>query len=307
MKTEYDVIILGAGPAGLTAGIYLARSRVDTLILDSGTPGGQMILSHAVANYPGVEETTGAAIARTMVSQAKSFGCTVKGYARIERLSLDGEVKEVQVARKGTFTAKAVILAMGGVPRTLGLESETRLKGRGISYCATCDGDFFTDQEIVAIGGGNSALEEAVSLAKYASKVTIVHQFDHFQAQPWAVAEAQAHPKIDFLLEQDIVEFRGEERLEQVVTRHKRTGEVTEINAPGCFVFIGYVPRTERVADTVALDERGQILTDESMATNVPGVFAIGDCRAKRYRQITTAVSDGTIAALSAAAFVQER
>ena len=299
MNFDYDVIVLGAGAAGLTAGIYLGRAKVKTLIVDSGTAGGQMVLSYHVANYPGVEETAGVSIAMTMQKQAKSFGCEIKTQAKISELKLDGEQKSVELVGKGTFTAKAVIIASGGVPRTLGFESEKRLQGRGISYCATCDGDFFTDLEIVAIGGGNSALEEAVALTAYASKVTIVHEFDHFQAQPWVVEEAQKNPKINFLMEQDILEFVGEQKLQKVICAHKKTGEKTEIPASGCFIFIGYVPNTEAFKGLIDLDERGQIIADENMLTSQAGVYVAGDCRVKRYRQITTAVSDGAIAAMA--------
>lgn len=300
MDTAYDVIVLGGGAAGLTAGIYLGRARMKTLIVDHGTVGGQMILTYSVANYPGIPEASGAEIVATMRRQAESFGCKVISHADVTRMDLDGPEKVVEIDDEGTFTAKAVILATGGVPRTLGLPSEAVLKGRGISYCATCDGDFFTDQDIVVVGGGNSALEEAVSLTRYASSVTIVHELDHFQAQPWVVAAAQANPKIRFLMAQKITELIGTERLEAVVTVDKSTGEETRIAASGVFLFIGYVPNTEPLRGLIALDERGQILTDEALQTSVPGVFAAGDARAKRYRQITTAVADGTVAALSA-------
>ena len=306
MSTHYDVIVMGAGPAGLTAGIYLGRAKVKTLIIDSGTAGGQLIMSYHVANYPGVEETSGAAIAHTMRKQAESFGCDIITQAKIIGLELRTDVKRIDLDREGTFTADAFIIATGGVPRTLGLESEERLRGRGISYCATCDGDFFTGHEIVAIGGGNSALEEAVALTQYAKKVTVVHEFDHFQAQPWAVEEARKNPKIDFLMEQDIVGFEGEDNLARVVTKHKLTGEVTEIPATGAFVFIGYVPNTGNLAGMVELNERKEIVTDENLATNVPGVLAAGDSRVKRYRQITTAVADGAVAAMASIDYLQK-
>ncbi|MBW2734825.1 MAG: FAD-dependent oxidoreductase [Deltaproteobacteria bacterium] len=298
--SEYDVIVLGGGPAGLTAGIYLGRAKFKTLIIDTGTAGGQMILSYHVANYPGVEETSGASIAKTMRKQAQSFGCEILTQSKVAAMQLEGERKSVEVVGKGVFTSKVVIIASGGVPRTLGLASEKRLQGRGVSYCATCDGDFFTDMEIVAIGGGNSALEEAVALTAYASKVTIIHEFDHFQAEPWIVEEAKKNPKVHFLMHQEIQDFIGEKKLEKVVCTHKTSGEVTEVLAAGCFVFIGYVPKTDAFSGMVKLDERGQIITDERLATSVPGVFAAGDCRVKRYRQITTAVADGSIAAMAA-------
>jgi thioredoxin reductase (NADPH) len=304
MTKSYDVIILGGGPAGLTAGIYLGRARLRTLIVDNGSLGGQMIMSYAVANYPGVLEASGRDIAMTMRDQAKRFGCDIISNAEITSVELSGAKKTVVVDDEGTFSAPAVILATGGIPRTLGIPSEETFKGRGISYCATCDGDFFTGKDVVAIGGGNTAIEEAVALTRYASSVTVVHEFDHFQAHPWAVEEARANPKIRFVMEQDIKEFVGGESLEKVVEAHKRTGEVTEIPASGCFVFIGYVPNTQAFSGQVARNDRGEIPADEGMKTNVPGVFVAGDSREKRYRQITTAVADGTIAALSAIEYV---
>ncbi len=305
MSKHYDVIVLGGGPAGLTAGIYLARAKLRTLIIDSGSLGGQMVMTYAVANYPGVLEASGREIAQTMRKQAEQFGCDLLWQVEVSGFDLTGDVKQVTVEDEGTFTAPAVILAIGGVPRSLGLPSEAEFKGRGVSYCATCDGDFFADKHVVAIGGGNSAVEESIALTRYAASVTLVHELDHFQAHPFAVEEARRNPKIRFLLEQDIVGFFGGDTLETVRVAHKRTGEVTDLPASGCFVFIGYVPNTEQFRGQVTLNERGEILTDEALATSVPGVFAAGDSRAKRYRQITTAVADGTVAALSATEYVR--
>ena len=304
MATRYDVIVVGAGAAGLTAAIYLARSRFKTLVLDHGAAGGQLNLTHEVANYPGVLSTSGAALGRTMRSQAQSFGARILSQAELLRFDLAGPEKSFEVDDEGTFTAPAVILATGGLPRTLGLAAEQRLKGRGISYCATCDGDFFTGKDIAVIGGGNSALEEAVSLTRYARSVKLIHEFDRFQAYAWAVEEARNNPKISFLLEQTVTDFRGDESLEAVVSVHKRTGETTVTPAAGAFLFIGYVPNTKWLEGLVALDERGQIVTDDALRTSLPGVFAAGDARVKRYRQITTAVADGTVAALAAAEYV---
>ncbi|MBN2051179.1 MAG: FAD-dependent oxidoreductase [Spirochaetales bacterium] len=304
--TDYDVIILGGGPAGLSAGMYLSRAKQRVLILDKGTAGGQVLLTHAVANYPGLPELSGYQLASAMKKQAKDFGCTILSSTAVERIDLKPDIKTL-VTEEGSFTARSVILAMGGSPRTLGLESEIRLKGKGISYCATCDGDFFTGQDIVVVGGGNSALEEAVSLTAYARQVTVVHQFDHFQAYEHAVREARANDKIDFIMESTVAEFLGENSLQGVMIRHIPSGREHRLDVTGAFIFIGYVPETELVKNCVVLNDRGEIVADEAMATSVPGVFAAGDARAKRYRQITTAVGDGTVAALSAMEYLQGR
>jgi len=300
MAQKYDVIVLGAGAAGLTAGIYLARSKMKALIVDTGMAGGQMILSYQVANYPGVVETTGRDLARNMVRQAENFGARLLTNVDIARVELTGATKEVEVEDEGVFQAPAVILASGGIPRTLGLPSEQEFQGRGISYCATCDGDFYTGKDIAVIGGGNSALEEAVSLTRFAKTVTVIHEFEHFQAHPYAVQQARANSAIRFLMAQQVREFRGSEQLETVVTADKKTGEVHEVPVAGCFVFVGYVPNTKHLEGIVKLNEKGEIVTDEALRTNVVGVFAAGDARRKRYRQLTTAVADGTVAALSA-------
>ncbi len=296
---SYDAIILGAGPAGLTAGIYLSRAKQKVLILDSGTGGGQVMLTHAVANYPGMPETFGYKLASGMKEQAVSFGCEILTNQEISAMDLKSPEKRVTAGGE-TYKAASVIVAVGGKPRTLGLESEKRFQGTGISYCATCDGDFFTGEDIVVIGGGNSALEEAVSLTQYAKSVTIIHQFDHFQGYAYAIKAADENPKISFIMESVIEEFLGDEALTGVKIRSKKTGEVTTLKVTGVFIFIGYVPSTEPFADILELNNRKEIITDEDMATNIPGVFAAGDVRAKKFRQITTAVSDGTIAALSA-------
>ena len=301
---HYDVIVLGGGPAGLTAAIYLSRARVKTLVLTEGTPGGQMTLTHEIANYPGIEKINGYMLGSVMKKQATAFGAVVKGNSEIGAMSLDGSLKSITTIDGQTFTADAVILATGGRSRTLGVQGEDTFRGRGISYCATCDGDFFTGKEIVVVGGGNSALEEAVSLTRYATKVTIVHQFDHFQAFEYAVEEAKANPKISFIMSSTIDTFYGDEKLEGVKIRNLVSGEVTDFKTDGVFVFIGYVPNTESLKGLVNINERGEIVAGADMSTSIEGVYAAGDAVVKRYRQVTTAVADGTVAALAAADYL---
>ena len=306
MNNHYDAIIIGAGPAGLTAGIYLSRARVKTLILNEGTVGGQMVLTHEIANYPGVESISGYQLAMIMKKQAVSFGCEIKSNIIVKDIDTGDKIKSVILSDGTKYTSDAIIITTGGRSRIIGVPGEEKLKGRGISYCATCDGDFFTDKEIVVVGGGNSALEEAVSLTKYASKVTIVHQFDHFQALQHYVDEAKKNPKIQYIMESTIDAFHGDEKLESVDIKNLKTGEVYNFKTDGTFVFIGYVPNTESLKDKVDLNQWGEIIVKPDMSTSVEGVFAAGDSITKRFRQVTTAVSDGTIAALAASAYINE-
>jgi thioredoxin reductase (NADPH) len=305
-NNHYDAIIIGAGPAGLTAGIYLSRARMKTLIVNEGTVGGQLVLTHEIANYPGVESISGYQLANIMKKQAKSFGCQIYGNVTVKSIDLSGEIKTVTLSDGSVMTSHAVILSPGGRSRTLNVEGEDNLKGKGISYCATCDGDFFTDKEIVVVGGGNSALEEAVSLTKYASKVTIVHQFDHFQAFENAVEEARNNHKIHFLMESTITAFHGKENLESVDIKNLKSGEIYNFKTDGTFIFIGYLPNTEFLKDKVDLNKWGEIVVENNMSTDTEGVYAAGDSTAKRYRQLTTAVGDGTIAALAASGYINE-
>ncbi len=303
---HYDAIVIGAGPAGLTAGIYLSRARLKTLILNEGAVGGQMVLTHEIANYPGVESISGYQLANIMKKQAKSFGCDLKSNISIEEMDLEGESKSIRLTDGAIYKAHSILLTPGGRSRSLGVPGENQYKGKGVSYCATCDGDFFTNKEIVVVGGGNSALEEAVSLTKYASKVTIVHQFDHFQAFEHAIAEAKQNPKIHFIMESGITRFNGNENLEGVEIKNLKTGSTSLFKTDGVFIFIGYVPNTEFLKGIIETNNWGEILVNADMATNVSGVFAAGDSIAKKYRQVTTAVAEGTIAALSASAYIQQ-
>ena len=305
-NNHYDAIVIGAGPAGLTAGIYLSRARVKTLILNEGIVGGQMVLTHEIANYPGVESISGYQLANIMKKQALSFGCEIKSNIKIGDMDLNGNIKRIVLSDGTQFTSDAIIITTGGRSRTIGVPGEEKLKGHGISYCATCDGDFFTDKEIIVVGGGNSALEEAVSLTKYASKVTIVHQFDHFQAFEHAILEAKNNPKIDFIMESTIAGFNGDERLESVDIKNLKTGEVYNRKIDGTFVFIGYVPNTEFLKGKLDLNQWGEIVVKADMSTSIDGVFAAGDSITKRFRQVTTAVGDGTIAALAASSYINE-
>jgi thioredoxin reductase (NADPH) len=264
-----------------------------------------MVLTEEIANYPGVEATKGYLLANTMKKQAKNFGCRIKSNLKIKSYQLEGEIKKIELVDGREFSGKSVILTPGGRPRSLGIPGEDTFRGNGVSFCATCDGDFFTGKQVIVVGGGNSALEEAVALTQYADKVTVVHQFDHFQAFRHAVEQAKANPKIDFVMESELRSFQGNGSLKKVKMEHLPSGETTEMDIDGVFIFAGYIPNTEDLHGIVPLNERKEIIADESMETPVPGVFAAGDCIAKRYRQVTTAVADGTIAALSVAEYLR--
>jgi len=264
-----------------------------------------MSLTHEIANYPGIDSVSGYMLSRTMQKQAEKFGCTVKSNIKITDYKFNENLKTITVNNKDVFEAKAVIVATGGKSRELGVEGEKDFTGRGVSYCATCDGDFFQDKEIIVVGGGNSALEEAVSLTQYASKITIVHQFDHFQAHQFAIDAAQNHEKIHFILNSTLSSFYGNQSLEKVKIKNLKTNTEIEMPIDGVFVFIGYVPQTKPFENRLKLNTYGEIISDERLETNIPGVFVAGDCREKKIRQITTAVSDGTIAALNAIDFIQ--
>lgn len=306
MEEVFDVMILGGGAAGLTAGIYSSRSKLNTLIVNEGAVGGQMVLTDEIANYPGVETTNGYKLANTMKKQAKSFGCKIKSNVKIRNYEFESEIKTIELEDGRKFHSKTIILAPGGKPRTLNVSGEDTFKGKGISYCATCDGDFFTDKEIVVVGGGNSALEEAVTLTNFASKVTIIHQFDHFQAFGHAIREAEKNEKIEFIMESEPREFIGSEKLEKVKFENLATATFSELKIDGVFIFVGYLPNTNSLKEHVELNEKSEIIVDMDMKTNVAGVFAAGDCIAKKYRQVTTAVAEGTIAALSALEYLRK-
>ena len=301
---KYDCIIIGGGPAGLTAGIYLSRAKMKVLILDKGIAGGQMILTHEIANYPGFESISGFMLATNMQKQAKKYGCDIKTNVRINKYELDGDVKKVILNNDEVFEAKSIIIATGGRSREIGAKGEGDFAGRGISYCATCDGDFFQDREIIVVGGGNSALEEAVSLTTYASKVTIVHMLDEWQAFDSAINEMEKNPKIDYIMETRITEFKGEQNLNSVMLEDLKTGIISEKKIDGVFIFIGYVPNTEVFEGQIKLNKWGEIITDFKLQTNLKGVYAAGDNIHKRFRQVTTAVGDGTVAALNTLEFL---
>ncbi|WP_101772710.1 thioredoxin-disulfide reductase [Peptostreptococcus faecalis] len=309
MENIYDVLIIGGGPAGLSAGLYASRGKLKTLILEKEKNGGQIVITHQVDNYPGsVESASGPSLTARMVQQAKSFGCEIEK-GEVTSFDFADKIKVVNTASK-TYKARTVIIATGENPRKMGCPGETKLIGKGVSYCATCDADFFEDFEVFVIGGGDSAIEEAIYLTKFARKVTIVHRRQGFRCTMTALEKAKENPKIEFLLDTVVEEVKGDGILESIVFKNKITGEITEYFADeedgtfGCFVFIGSVPQTEVFKDVIECDESGYFTAGESTETNVEGVFVAGDCRKKEVRQVVTATGDGCTAAVMAERYI---
>ena len=300
MKNLYDVIILGGGPAGLTAALYLARAKYRTLVLEKEKFGGQITITHEVVNYPGVMKTTGEALTETMRRQAESFGAEFM-LAEAEGLELDGAIKTVKTAR-GDLKAFGILLATGAHPRMVGFKGEADFRGRGVAYCATCDGEFFTGKEVFVVGGGFAAAEEAVFLTKYARHVNILIRKDDFSCAASVADSARNHPKITVLTNTEVEEVSGDQSLRAIRYRNNRTGEVTEYRDPkgdniGVFVFAGYQPATKLVKGLAELNEQGYVVTDRNMKTSVDGLYAAGDVCVKSLRQVVTAVGDGALAA----------
>ncbi|MCI8476923.1 MAG: thioredoxin-disulfide reductase [Oscillospiraceae bacterium] len=311
MDKVYDVIILGAGPAGLAAGLYAGRSRLSTLIIEKGKDGGQIAITDEIENYPGqmVEGESGPSLIARMTEQAQKFGAE-RATDTITSVELDGEVKVLKSA-KNEYRAKAVIVATGAFPKPIGCENEAKFIGKGVSFCATCDAAFFEDFEVFVVGGGDSAVEEAMYLTKFARKVTIIHRRDELRAAKSIQEKAFANPKIAFLWDSVVQSVDGDELLSKMVVKNVKTGELTTIEADpddglfGVFGFIGYNPNS-KLFDGILTLENGYIKTDENMHTNLPGVFAAGDIRVKSLRQVVTAAADGAIAAMQVEKFINE-
>lgn len=310
MSDIYDVVIIGAGPAGLAAGLYAARAKLKTLIIEKEKAGGQIVVTEEVANYPGsIENASGPSLIARMVEQADEFGAE-RILDTIVDMELDEKIKVLK-GKKNEYKAKTVILATGAKPRPIGCPGEKELTGKGVSYCATCDGAFFTDLEVYVVGGGDAAVEEAMYLTKFARKVTIIHRRDELRAAKSIQEKAFKNEKLDFMWNTVVTEVKGDGILESMTVKDTVTGEEREIVADeedgtfGVFVFIGLIPETKIFEGKVNM-EKGYIPTDQDMKTNVPGVFAAGDCRVKSLRQVVTATADGAIAATQAEKYINE-
>jgi thioredoxin reductase (NADPH) len=298
--TEYDVMILGAGPGGLTAGLYLCQAKINTVLIDIALPGGNVATTHEVSNYPGfIEPQKGYMLSHNMSEQTKLCGTAYK--VAVDVSMVDLVKKEVVLDEYETIKAQKIIIATGTSPNLIGVPGEKELKGKGISYCATCDAKYYGDKDVVVIGGGNSAVEEADFIAKFASKITMVHQFDTFTSNKTAQEKIFSNPKISTLFEHEPRSFKrvGDKMVTEV--EDLKTKEIKTLESDGVFIFIGMKPNIQLFKDKLTLDQWGYIKTDEDMRTSLPDIFAVGDVISKKYRQITTAVADGTIAAIAIA------
>jgi len=300
-----DLIIIGAGPAGLTAGLYAARACLKTLLFERLSPGGQVLTTDRIENYPGFPEgISGFELVDRMKRQAEAFGLEIKGQ---EVLSLNlSSNKKIVTTAKGTFEAKSIILTCGANPRKIGIEGETLLTGKGVSYCATCDGPFYRDQDVVVIGGGDSAVEEALFLTRFVNKIYLVHRRDELRATKLLRDRVMAEDKIDIIWDTIPLKVIGKAGVEGVELQNVKTNKQTQIPAQGLFIFVGYTPNTGLIKDHLEMDKAGFVLTDQNMQTSIPGVFAAGDIRSKILRQISTAVGEGASAAFAAEKYLDE-
>ncbi|PCS00908.1 thioredoxin-disulfide reductase [Lactococcus fujiensis] len=302
---KYDVIIIGSGPAGMTAAMYTARSEMKTLLLERGVPGGQMNNTAEVENYPGYGTIMGPELSMKMAEPLEGLGVE-NGYGYVTSIEDHGDYKKI-ITEDETFETKSIIIASGANHRKLGVPGEEDFGARGVSYCAVCDGAFFRDQEILVVGGGDSAVEEAIYLTRFGKNVTIMHRRDQLRAQKIIQERAFKNDKINFIWDSTVEEIKGDDRkVTSVVYKNMKTGERTEKEFGGVFIYVGLDPVAEFAQDLGITDEAGWIITDDHMKTQISGLFAVGDVRQKDFRQITTAVGDGAQAAQEAYKYVAE-
>ena len=301
-----ELVIIGAGPAGLTAGLYAARAAIDTVLIERGMPGGQAASTDRIDNYPGFPGGIGGfELSQKMADQAKEFGCEII-YSDVESIERDENAFIIKHL-SGEITAKTVIVATGAKPIMLGIKGEQEFQGRGVSYCATCDGAFFKDKKIAVIGGGNAAVEEALFLTKFASKAYIVHRRDQLRAAKLAQKKAFENPKIEFIWDSVLGEIKGDKTVEKVIVKNVKTGEESELSVDGVFVYIGTQANSDLLRGLVDLDERGYVIAAEDTVTKVPGLYAAGDLRKKPIKQVVTAAADGAVAAMQAEKYLAEK
>jgi thioredoxin reductase (NADPH) len=299
-----DLIIIGAGPGGLTAGLYAARARLKTLMLEKLSPGGQVLLTDWVENYPGFPEgISGFELVDRMRQQAERFGLVIENQ-EVSRLELSPN-KKVVVTDKQSLETKALILTSGATPRKLGIEGEERLTGKGVSYCATCDGPFYRDQEVALIGGGDTAVEEALFLTRFVTRVHLIHRRDELRATKLLRERVMEQKKINIIWDTVATRVLGDTEVKGVELKNVKTGDTSQLSVQGVFVFVGYIPNNELVKGQLDLDTLGFVVTDNDMQTSVPGVFAAGDIRSKILRQVATAVGDGATAVFAVERYLE--
>ncbi len=303
----YDVIIIGGGPAGLTAGLYTSRAKLKSLLIEKGFTGGQVMTTEWVENYPGFEDgISGAELSQKMEKQATKFGLEIV-QGSVAGISSNGKTRKITLEDDKQFEAKCVILATGSNPRLLNIEGEDKYRGRGVSYCATCDGAFFRDNELAVIGGGDSAVEEGLFLTKFAKTVYIIHRRDELRATKVVQERAFANPKIKFIWDTVPEEILGDDSgVTGLKLKNVKTDELSDLNVQGVFIYVGYNPNVEFVEGQVKINENRYVVADENMATSDSGVFVAGDVRSKPLKQIATAVGDGATAAISAEKYIEE-
>lgn len=300
----YDVIIIGGGPAGLTAGLYNARARLNVLLLERLAPGGQVLTTDWVENYPGFPDgISGFELMDRMKTQAEKFGLKIQS-EEVTKLELS-ETRKAVVTASGLLETKTIILCCGAAWKRLGIEGEDQLMGKGVSFCATCDGPFYRNQEVAVIGGGDTAVEEAIFLTRFVSKIYLVHRRDKLRATKVLQERAMSQDKIEFIWDSVPVKILGDKGVEAVELRNVKTQSVFQKKVQGIFVFIGTLPNTDTVKGLVRLDENGFVVTDDNMQTSVPGVFAAGDIRSKLFRQISTAVGEGAAASYAVEKYLE--
>lgn len=304
MTKQYDVVIIGAGPAGMTAALYASRANLSVVMLDRGIYGGQMNNTADIENFPGFKSVLGPDLSKDMYESSTQFGAEY-AYGNVESIRDDGATKLVKTDMGDEFEAKVVIIGTGSEYKKLGVPGEEDFSGRGVSYCAVCDGAFFKGTDVVVVGGGDSAIEEGLYLTQLASKVTVIHRRDQLRAQKIIQDRAFANPKMEFVWNSNVTEVVGEGKVTGVKVNNNQTGEDSFIEAAGVFIYVGVKPMTAAFADLGILDEQGWIPTDDHMHTKVPGILAVGDVRKKDLRQITTAVGDGGVAGQQAYEYIQ--
>ncbi len=296
-KKNYDVVIVGAGPGGLSAAIYTARAKLKTLVLERATEGGQITLTNMVEDYPGFASISGEKLADKFVEHAREFGVSFANEEVME-MDLSGNVKKIKTDFGNEYTARVVIIATGSNPRKLGVPGENEFANRGVSYCAVCDGSFFKDKPVVVIGGGDSAIEEGIYLSKISSEVGVVHRRDKLRAQKIVQERAFKIPNMKFIWNSIVTQIGGNDSVEYVTLKNVKSGEITKYPTSGVFIYVGLVPNSQLVKNVVEMDDHGFIITNEHMETKIKGVYAVGDVRKTVLRQVITAAADGAIAAV---------